>query len=67
MVIFIVQKRELRIRKPNDLLKVMPLGKRVIAPAQLSDPTRHLKDGYPHVLILLGHGEGTLRLMVWRG
>ena len=39
MVIFIVQKGELRIRKPNDLLKVMPLGKRVIAPAQLSDPT----------------------------
>ena len=40
MIVFIVQKGELRIRKSNDLPKVMQLGgRRVIVLAQLSDPT----------------------------
>lgn len=37
----------------------MQLRRRVIALAQLSDPTLHPKDGCPHLLTLLGHGEET--------
>lgn len=49
------------LRKSNDQLKVMRLGRWTIALASWSDPTLYLKDGHPHLLTLLGLGEGTLR------
>lgn len=66
MLIFIIQKGNLMIRKSKDQTKVMWLG-RIIALALWSDPMLHLKDGHPHLLTLLGLGEGTLRLMFGRG
>lgn len=56
----------LRIRKSHNLPKVMQLGKKVTALAQVSDPALYLKEGCPHFLTLLGLCEGTLSLMVWR-
>ena len=50
VIIFTVQKGELKIRKSNDLPKVTQLGgRRVMALAQLSDPTLHPEDGCLHL------------------